>query len=184
LKIVSRDILHKSDAGGVALGLDDRKELMDAYEAILHNARRYNSSAVIDGVEVAEMIKPGAELIVGARVDRSFGPVVMCGFGGIYVEVMKDVAFRASPLSRQEVMTMLKEIRSFPILLGVRGEPRRDIETVVEVIIRISTIIEKCRDITDIEINPIVVYEKGSGIKALDARILFSKKQPSGGKIQ
>jgi len=180
LKIVSRDILHKSDAGGVALDLDDRTELVDAYEAILHNARQYDPNATIDGVEVAEMIRPGTELIVGARVDQSFGPVVMCGFGGIYVEVMKDVAFRASPLHRNEVLAMLKEIRSFPILMGVRGEKQRDIDTVIDTIIRISTIIERCKKITDIEINPIVVYGQGEGIKALDARILISKINTGG----
>ncbi len=172
MKIVSRDILHKSDAGGVALDLEDREEVIDAYEAIIHNCKAYNPNAVIDGVEVGEMLQPGIELIVGARRDASFGPIVMCGLGGIYVEVMKDVTFRALPLDRKETLSMLKEIRSYPLLLGVRGEEKKDIDGVIETIIKVGTIISKCKHITDIEINPIVVYEQKKGLKALDARIL------------
>jgi acetyltransferase len=172
--VVSRDILHKSDAGGVALNLDNRKEVLDAYEAILQNCKAYKADAVIDGIEVCEMVKPGTELIVGARRDASFGPIVMCGLGGIYVEVMKDVVFRGLPLNKREVMKMLQEIRSFPLLLGVRGEARKDIEGVVDTIIKVGTIIRKCPRITDIEINPIVVYEQERGLKAVDARILIT----------
>jgi acetyltransferase len=174
MKVVSRDILHKSDAGGVALNLDNRKEVLDAYEAILQNCKAYKADAVIDGIEVCEMVKPGTELIVGARRDASFGPIVMCGLGGIYVEVMKDVVFRGLPLNKREVMKMLQEIRSFPLLLGVRGEARKDIEGVVDTIIKVGTIIRKCPRITDIEINPIVVYEQERGLKAVDARILIT----------
>jgi acetyltransferase len=175
MKIVSRDILHKSDAGGIALNLLTRKEVIDAYEAILHNCKAYKAKAVIDGIEVCEMIKKGTELIVGARQDLSFGPIVMCGLGGIYVEVMKDVVFRGVPLNRREAMKMVKEIKSFPLLMGVRGEKPKDIEGVIDTIIKVGTIIRHCPDITDIEINPIVVYEQGHGVKALDARILIKK---------
>lgn len=173
MKIVSRDILHKSDAGGVALDLENKNEVMDAYEAIIRKSKAYKPGAVIDGIEVSEMLAPGTELIVGARRDPSFGPIVMCGFGGIYVEVMKDVVFRGLPFNKKEVMKMLKEIKSFPILLGVRGEGRRDIEGVIDTIIKVGTILTKCKSITDIEINPIVVYEQERGLKALDARILI-----------
>ncbi len=174
LKVVSRDILHKSDAGGVALDIDDKEEVMDAYEAIIQNCRAYNPNASIDGIEVCEMVSTGTEIIVGARRDASFGPIVMCGFGGIYVEVMKDVAFRGFPFNRAEAMKMLKELRSFPLLLGVRGEPRRDIEGLIEAMIKVGTIIRKCPRITDIEINPVVVYEQAKGHKAVDSRILIS----------
>ena len=177
MKVVSRDILHKSDAGGVALDLDDKKEVIDAYEAILQNCKAYKSDAVIDGIEICEMVKPGTELIVGARNDASFGPIVMCGLGGIYVEVMKDVVFRGLPLNRREVMRMLKEIRSFPLLMGVRGEARKDIDGVIDTIIKVGTIIRRCHRITDIEINPIVVYEQGKGLKAVDARILITHRK-------
>lgn len=175
MKIVSKDIIHKSDAGGVALNLENRAEVLDAYESILHNCRTYNKNALIDGIEVAEMIGPGVETIVGARRDASFGPVVMFGLGGVYVEVMKDVAFRAFPLERSEVMHMISDIKSYPLLLGVRGEEMKDIERVADAIIKVGTILEKCPDITDIEINPLVVYERGDGVKAVDARILLKK---------
>ncbi len=100
LKVVSKDILHKSDAGGVLLDLDDEKEVIVGYEAIMHHCRMYKPNAVIEGIEVAEMVKKGIELIIGARRDPSFGPVIMCGLGGIYVEIMKDISFRAVPINR------------------------------------------------------------------------------------
>ena len=172
MKIVSKDILHKSDVGGVALNLLNKKEVIEAYEAIIHHCRAAVPDAKIDGVEVTEMVQRGTELIVGARVDPSFGPIVMCGLGGIYVEVMKDVAFRALPLSLKEVITMIKEIRSYPLLLGVRGEKKKDIDGLVETILKVGEILQKCRGISDIEINPLVVDEEG--VKAVDVRVLLS----------
>jgi acetyltransferase len=175
MKIVSKDILHKSDAGGVLLDIDNKKEVIDGYEVIMHKCREYKTNAVIEGIEVTEMAKKGVELIVGARRDPSFGPVVMCGLGGIYVEVMKDISFRAIPINRGTALSMLEEIRSYPLLLGARGEEKKDIEAVIDIIIKISSIIKKCERITDIEINPVVVYDIKNGLKALDARILISK---------
>ncbi len=177
MKIVSKDIIHKSDAGGVALDLDDRKELMDAYEAIMHNTRAYNPEAMIEGVEVDEMVKSEIETIVGARRDHAFGPIVMFGLGGIYVEVMRDIVFRAFPVSHKETLNMISQIRSYPLLLGVRGEKRKDIDSVADTIIRVGTILQKCEDISDIEINPLVVYSQGEGVRAVDIRILLSKPQ-------
>jgi acyl-CoA synthetase (NDP forming) len=175
MKVVSKDIIHKSDAGGVALDLENREEVIDAYQAIMQRCRAYNPNAKIEGVDVLEMVLPGTELIVGARRDRVFGPIVMFGLGGIYVEVMKDITFRAFPLNSNEVMNMIKEVRSYPLLLGVRGEKRKDIEGIVESIIKLGTIIKTCELITDIEINPLVAYEQGKGVKALDVRILLLK---------
>ena len=172
MKIVSKDILHKSDVGGVALNLLDRKEVIEAYEAILHNCRAEKPDAKIEGVEISEMVLGGVELIVGARRDPSFGPIVMCGLGGIYVEVMKDVSFRALPLARKEAIDMIKEIKSYPILLGVRGEKKKDIDRLVDTIIKVGTVLQQCRSISDIEINPLVVDERG--VKAVDVRILIS----------
>ena len=174
MKVVSRDILHKSDAGGVALDLEDRNEVIDAYQAILRNCRAYKADAAIDGVEVSEMVKAGTETIVGARRDATFGPIIMFGLGGIYVEVMKDVAFRSLPINRKEVMSMVKQIRAYPLLLGVRGEEKKDVDSVVDTIIKVGTIVRKCKLITDIEINPLVVYENGKGVKAVDVRILIT----------
>jgi acyl-CoA synthetase (NDP forming) len=174
MKVVSRDILHKSDAGGVALDLTGENEVLDAYQAIMKHCRAYKADANIEGVEISEMVKTGTETVVGARRDKTFGPILMFGLGGIYVEVMKDVAFRALPLSRQEIMAMVKEIRAYPLLLGVRGEEKKDLEGVVETIVKVGTILQKCQRISDIEINPLVVYEHGQGVKAVDVRILLS----------
>jgi acetyltransferase len=175
MKVVSKDILHKSDVGGVALDLLDREEVSDAYGAVMHNCRSRRPDAVIEGVEVTKQVEPGLETIIGARRDPSFGPIVMFGLGGIYVEVMKDVSFRALPLTRHEVRSMIKQIRSYPLLLGVRGEKRKDIDGVVETIIKLGDLIERCRHITDVEINPLVVYEQGRGVQAVDARILITR---------
>jgi acyl-CoA synthetase (NDP forming) len=174
MKVVSRDILHKSDAGGVALDLTDQNEVIDAYQAILRNCRAYKADAAIDGVEVSEMVKAGTETIVGARRDGTFGPIIMFGLGGIYVEVMKDVAFRALPINQREVMSMVKQIRAYPLLLGVRGEEKKDVDRVVDTIVKVGAIIQKCKRISDIEINPLVVYESGQGVKAVDVRILIT----------
>lgn len=177
MKVVSKDIIHKSDAGGVALDLVNEEEVVDAYQAIMRSCRAYKKDAVIQGVEVVEMVRPGVETIIGARQDGSFGPIVMFGLGGIYVEVMKDVAFRAAPISRKEAHAMVADIRSYPLLLGVRGEKRKDINSIVEVAVRLSNLIDRCRDITDIEINPLVVYDHGDGVKAVDVRILFKDQR-------
>jgi acyl-CoA synthetase (NDP forming) len=174
MKVVSRDILHKSDAGGVALDLVDKNEVMDAYQAILRHCRAYRTNANIEGVEVSEMVRMSTETIIGARRDRTFGPMLMFGLGGIYVEVMKDVSFRALPINRKEVMAMVKEIRAYPLLLGVRGEEKKDVEGVVDTIIKVGSILQKSGRITDIEINPLVVYEHGRGVKAVDVRVLLS----------
>lgn len=174
MKVVSRDILHKSDAGGVALDIEDKNEVIDAYQAILRNSRAYKADAHIEGVEISEMVTKGMETIIGARRDRTFGPMIMFGLGGIYVEVMKDVAFRALPINRKEILSMVKEIRAYPLLLGVRGEEKKDLDAVVDTIIRVGTILQKCDRISDIEINPLMVYEHGMGVKAVDVRILLA----------
>jgi acetyltransferase len=180
MKIVSKDIIHKSDAGGVALDLLNKEEVMDAYQAIIRNARKYKPDAVIKGVEVVNMIRKGTETIIGARRDKAFGPVMMFGLGGIYVEVLKDVTFRALPLDRREVLGMLKDIRSYSLLLGVRGETQRDIDSIVGTIIKLGEVIRKCDDISDIEINPLTVYEQGQGAMAVDVRILLTEMKDRG----
>ncbi len=175
MKVVSRDILHKSDVGGVALDLDNTQEVIDAYGAILQNCRRHKPDALIDGIEVSQQVPPGMQIIIGARRDPSFGPIIMVGLGGIYVEVMKDVSFRALPISRQEALNMLKELKSYPLLLGVRGEEKRDIDTVIDVLLRVGALLQQCGNIADIEINPLVVYEHGRGGIAVDARVLLAQ---------
>jgi acyl-CoA synthetase (NDP forming) len=174
MKVVSRDILHKSDAGGVLLNLDNADEVMDGYQTIRHNCKANVPNAVIDGIEVVEQIQQGTEVIIGGRRDPNFGPVLMFGLGGIYVEVMKDVSFRALPLHRAEIQTMIKEIKSYPLLLGVRGEARKDIDGIVEVMLKASHVLQRVRRITDLEINPLVVYEPERGVRAVDVRVLLA----------
>jgi len=181
MKVVSKDIVHKSDSGGVALDLLNRDEVVDAYQAILRSCRAHVPDAVIDGIEVVEMVRAGVETIVGARQDPSFGPVVMIGLGGIYVEVMKDVAFRAAPVDRATAREMIADLRSYPLLLGVRGESRKDIDAIAEVVVRLSHLIDRCREITDIEVNPLVVYDHGEGTRTVDMRILIQRTE--GGEV-
>jgi acetyltransferase len=175
MKIVSKDIIHKSDAGGVALNLENREEVIDAYEAVTNSAKKYKPNAIITGVEIVTMIKmeEAIETIIGARIDNSFGSTVMFGLGGIYVEVLKDVAFRAAPLTRGDAMDMVRQIKAYPLLLGVRGEERRDIEGCIDIILRLAKIILSCPDISDIEINPVLAFEQQKGVLAVDTRILL-----------
>jgi len=177
LKVVSKDIIHKSDAGGVALDLMNGKEVLDAYQAIIYNCRKYKPDARIEGVQVSQMVKKDVEVIAGAIRDASFGPVVMYGLGGIYVEVLADVAFRSFPLSRKDVMNMINETKSSHILMGARGEKRKDINAVADAILKLGTILCKHEDISEIEINPLTVYEEGRGVVAPDVRILLSKSE-------
>ncbi len=174
MKVVSKDIIHKSDSGGVALDLENVEEVIDAYEAIMFNCRKSNPSARIEGVEISEMVSTGVEMIVGARRDASFGPVVMVGLGGIYVEVMKDICFRALPVDRKEAILMIEDMHSYPLLMGVRGEGRKDVDGIVDTLIKLGKILLADERITDIEINPLETYDQGKGVKAVDVRILIS----------
>lgn len=175
LKIVSKDIIHKSDAGGVIVNLENKEEVLNAYQAIMFNAKKYNSCAHIEGVQVSEMVKRDVEAIAGAIRDKSFGPVVMYGMGGIYVEVMNDVSFRAYPLSRQEILSMINETKSSKLLAGVRGGSRKDINAVIDTISKLGAILSRHEEISDIEVNPVIVYDENMGALALDVRILLTK---------
>jgi acetyltransferase len=177
MKVISRDILHKSDAGGVALDLMNEKEVVDAYQAIMRSCRAYSPQARIDGVEISEMVEKGIETIIGARRDNTFGPLVMFGLGGIYVEVMKDVTFRALPINQKEARKMVKEIRAYPLLMGVRGEEKKDLEVIVQTLLKVGAILQEFPMISDLEINPFVVYEQGRGGKAVDVRIMLTKEK-------
>ena len=175
MKVVSEDIVHKTDIGGVLLDIDNEKEVVEGYEAILRNCKQYAPKANIRGVEIAKMVPDGVETIVGATTDPSFGKVLMFGLGGIYVEVLKDVAFRVAPVSRREISRMMREVNSYPLLLGVRGESRRDIDSVADAIYRIGILVNRFPEISELDINPLVVYEKGA--KVLDARINIEVKK-------
>ena len=173
MKIVSEDIVHKTEAGGVALDLENEEEIINAYQVIMRNAKTHFPNAKIRGVEISKMVPKGIETIVGGTRDSAFGPIVMFGLGGIYVEAIEDVSFRAAPLGIREAKRMVNEISSSKILYGVRGEARRDIEKISQSIVNIGKLMARVKEIKDIEINPLVVYEYGKGVKAVDVRILL-----------
>ncbi len=174
MKIVSADILHKTDAGCVRLGVADANGVRQAYSDILENARRYAPDAVIEGITVQEMLKAGKEVIIGITRDPQFGPLLMFGLGGIYVEVLKDVAFRVVPLTRLDTEEMVREIRAFPLLAGVRGEKPSDLSAVTDALLRTAQLANDFPEITEMDINPLMVYEEGRGAVAVDGRIILS----------
>ena len=173
MKISSPDILHKTDVGGVKVGVKSAKEAEDAFLSITANARRFMPQAYIKGVMVYEMIKGGKEVILGVTSDRTFGPMIMFGLGGIYVEVLKDVAFRIAPVSRRDALTMVNEIKTVGLLKGARGERPVDLSAIADNIVRLSTLVTAFPEIQELDINPLVVMETGA--VALDARIIFSQ---------
>lgn len=173
MKIVSEDIIHKTEAGGVALDLEDAEEVMNAYQAIVKNAAAHFPDARIRGVEISQMLAKGVETIVGGTQEPTFGPVVMFGLGGIYVEAFGDVTFRAAPVSQKDARQMIEETASSSILHGVRGEKRRDMEKIAETIVKLGKLISRVRELRDVEINPLMVYGYGEGVKAVDVRILL-----------
>lgn len=173
MKIASPDILHKTDIGGVKVGLQDAGEVRDAFDLISFRARRYMPEADIWGVTVQEMAPKGREVIVGMTRDPQFGPLILFGLGGVYVEAIKDVAFRVAPMSRLEAQEMVTEIRSYPLLKGVRGEPPADMKAVVDNILRISQLVTDFPYLLELDINPLFVYPEGRGAIAVDARMIL-----------
>ena len=171
MKIASPDIIHKSDAGGVKVGLRNDEEVRNAYKSIISNARNYKSDAKIMGVLVQEMVKGGKETIIGAKQDPKFGPLVMFGMGGIYVEVLKDVVFRLAPIDEYEAKHMVSSVRTSKILRGVRGEKPSDVNALVECLQRLSQLVTDFPEITEFDMNPLLVMEEGKGCKSVDVRI-------------
>jgi acetyl-CoA synthetase (ADP-forming) len=171
LKIVSPDVLHKFDVGGVILNLKSSKEVKGAYNRILANVKKYKPYAKIIGVLVQEMASSSTEVIVGATKDPQFGPALMFGFGGIFVEVLKDVAFRIAPITRLEAQEMITEVKAYPILRGYRGQPPADVNAIVEILLNTSKLVMDHPEIKELDLNPILVYTKGA--ITVDARIIL-----------
>ena len=174
MKIISPDILHKSDIGGVQVGIKNEKEVRLTYEEIINRAYRYLPDADVWGVAVQEMVPMGKEVIVGVNRDPTFGHLMMFGLGGIYVEVLQDVVFRVAPLTRVEAEEMVREIRSFPLLAGTRGEKPVDLDAIVDCVLRVSQMVTDFPQIVELDINPLFAYEDGQGAMAVDARIVIS----------
>ncbi|MGA6993225.1 MAG: acetate--CoA ligase family protein [Candidatus Deferrimicrobiaceae bacterium] len=171
MKIVSPKILHKTEVGGVRLNLRSAEDVARAFLEITSSVRRMAPSVWIEGVSVQEMVKEGRELILGMSRDPQFGPLLMFGLGGIYVEVLQDITFRVAPVSRQEAAEMVREIRAYPLLAGFRGEEPADEGAIVEAILAVSRLSLGCPQILELDINPVMVLPKGRGIMAIDSRM-------------
>ena len=177
LKVVSPDVAHKSDVGGVRLGLESKEEVEEAFDEIMDAVTAAQPDARIEGVAVQNMAPAGTEVIVGMSKDAQFGPVMMFGLGGILVEVLKDVAFRIVPLEPKDAREMVREIKGFPVLEGVRGQPAADIASLEKIILRVSEFIEAHPEIEELDLNPVFAYSDGA--LAVDARIVISEAQAS-----
>ncbi len=175
MKIVSPQVLHKTDVGGVRLGLRGPEEVARAFMEITASVRRLAPSAWIAGVSIQEMVTGGRELIVGMSRDPQFGPLLMFGLGGIYVEVLKDVSFRVAPVSRRDAEEMVREIRAWPLLAAYRGSEPADEEAIVEALIRVSRLSCDFPEIQELDINPLLVLPKGKGIRAIDCRMTIAE---------
>ena len=171
LKIVSPDIIHKSDVGGVIVGLKNAQEVRNAYKQILKNVKKHKADAKIVGILVQEMAPSSTEVIVGAIKDPQFGPALMFGLGGIFVEVLKDVTFRVAPITVDEAREMITEVKAYPLLKGYRNQPPADIEAIVQILLNTSRLVMEHQEIKELDLNPIMVYEKGA--KTVDARIIL-----------
>ena len=171
MKIASPQIVHKSDAGGVKVNLTNDEEIRSAFKEIVESAKKYDAKAEIKGVLVVEMVKGGKEMIIGSKLETGFGPVIMLGMGGIYVEILKDVTFRLAPLTDQEANDMISSIKTKKLLEGVRGEKPSDIEKLSECIQRLSQLVTDFQEIKELDMNPVLVMEKDQGCKILDVRI-------------
>lgn len=182
MKVSSPDILHKSDIGAVRVNITGAEQVADTFDLIMLRSQRYMPNAEVRGVLVQEMVRGGKEVILGMSRDPQFGPLVMFGLGGIYVEVLKDVAFRVAPLDRRQAQGMLQEIRAAALLGGVRGEPPADTEAIIEALLRLSQLVSDFAEIVEMDVNPLAALEPGRGVVAIDARITIAEQSGPGGE--
>ena len=171
LKVVSPEIVHKSEAGGVKINLKDTDEVRGAYNTIIENAKKYNSKANIVGVLVQEMAPQGIETIIGAVKDPQFGQTLMFGLGGIFVELLKDVTFRVAPITEQDAAEMIVGVKAFPLLNGYRGSPPADVKAIVTQLVCVSHLVMDYPEIRELDLNPVMAYPHGT--KVVDARIIL-----------
>ncbi len=173
LKIASPDITHKTDAGGVKVGLNNAAEVKKAYAEIMASVTKKYPKADIQGIAVQAMAKPGIEIIIGMNKDEQFGPVIMFGLGGIFVEVLKDVSFRLIPIVKRDAEEMIKEIKGYALLNGYRGQEPANLPALIDVLLKVSKLVEKTPEIKEIDLNPVFAY-KDSAV-AVDARIVLEE---------
>lgn len=170
LKIVSEDVVHKSDSGGVKVGISSEKELRKSFDEMLNSVKKHYPQAEIQGFSVEEMVS-GVELLVGTSTDSQFGKMIALGIGGIFVEVYKDVSFRLIPITEQDVQDMIEEIQGIKLLEGYRGMPKVDIAELAVLLLKVSKLIEEFPQIQEMDLNPIVATVQG--LRAIDARIIL-----------
>jgi len=172
LKIVSPDVLHKTDVGGVLLNVLDADGVREGFKRILDTVRGHVPDARVVGVLVEEMAPKGVvEVIVGAIKDPQFGQTLMFGLGGVFVEILKDVTFRIAPIDEREAHEMIREIKAYPILEGYRGQPPADVDTIAKILVSASKLVIDHPEVKEMDLNPIIVYERGA--KTVDARIIL-----------
>ena len=173
MKIVSPEIIHKSEAGGIKLNLADEQEVDKAFRKLVKNAAKVTTQNRILGTLISPMAGTGQECIIGMIRDRQFGPVIMFGLGGIFVEVLKDISFRVAPLGQQDIDEMIKEIKGYRILTGIRGEGPKDIDALKDILGKLSDIAVGNPEIKEIDLNPVIVHEKGVSI--VDSRVIIAE---------
>lgn len=171
LKIVSKDILHKSDIGGVKVGLNSDEDVIKAYKEIMRNVEENANGAEIEGILVVENAKKGLECIIGMVKDPQLGPALMFGLGGIFVEILKDVSFGLLPIDKEEAIEMIKGIKGYKLIEGYRGEKAKDINAIIELMMNVSRLIGENKEIKELDINPFFVYDEG--LMIIDARIII-----------
>ena len=171
LKIASSDIIHKSDAGGVKVGLKTPKQVARAYDEILKAIRQKHPDANIQGISVQKMARPGVEVIIGMSKDAQFGPMIMFGLGGIWVELLKDISFRIAPLTRADAAEMISEIKGYPLLTGYRGQEAVDIAQLEDFILKVSDFADNNPVVKELDLNPVFAYSDGA--VAVDARVIL-----------
>jgi acyl-CoA synthetase (NDP forming) len=174
LKILSPDVIHKSDVGGVLININNPDEVRNGYQAILTNVQKHKAKAKIKGIFVEEFAPKGVEVIIGALKDPQFGPALMFGLGGIFVEVLKDVSFRVAPITKFDAKEMIQEIKGYPILTGIRGQEASDISALESILLQVSKLVMDYPAINQLDLNPVFSYPKGA--KCVDARIILEEK--------
>ncbi|HJX24212.1 MAG TPA: acetate--CoA ligase family protein [Candidatus Bathyarchaeia archaeon] len=173
LKIVSQDVIHKSDVGGVVFGPKTIDEVKAAFELIMANVKKNKPDARIDGILVSAMAPSSTEVIVGSIKDPQFGPALMFGLGGIFVELLKDVSFRVAPITENDAMEMITEIKAFPILKGYRNYPAVDLKALSDLLLKVSRLVTEHQEISELDLNPTILYS--DGLQVVDARIILTK---------
>ncbi|MFX1301203.1 MAG: acetate--CoA ligase family protein [Promethearchaeota archaeon] len=174
LKILSPDVIHKSDVGGVLININTPDEVRKGYQSIINNVQKHKTNARIKGIFVEEFAPKGIEVIIGALKDPQFGPALMFGLGGIFVEVLKDVSFRVAPITKFDAKEMIQEIKGYPILTGIRGQKASDVTALENILLQVSKLVMDYPVINQLDLNPVFSYPKGA--KCVDARIILEEK--------